>query len=106
MKDYIDPGVDVNSDLLVPSTDHDPYVGKSRLRYSHTPMNVNTDTVVPLPQKKVQQHDVKYPETFIPPETDTKVEVIGKNGSRNVESKEEPCPDVPDSGEDLPDLLP
>ena len=66
-------------------------------------MNVNTDIVVPLPQKKVPQRDVKYQETFIPPETDAKVEVIGKNGSMNVE---EPCPDVPDSGEDLPDLLP
>ena len=106
MKDYTDPGVDVNSDLLVPSTDHDPYDGKSRLRYSHAPMNVNTDIVVPLPHKKVPQRDVKYHETFIPPETDTKVELIGKNESRNVESTEEPCPDVSDAGEDVPDLLP
>ena len=45
------------------------------------------------------QRDVKSPEKFIPPEADTKVEVISKNGSKNVESKEEPCPDLPDSGE-------
>ena len=48
------------------------------------------------------QRDEKSPETFIPPEADTKVEVISKNGSKNVESKEEPCSDLPDSGEGVP----